>query len=291
MGRVHGVLKSSFFALLVVVSTPQASDLAGQERPANASQSYALVIGISKYANLPATAQLSFPDWDAREIADVLTSRVGGQFPPDNVHLLVNEEATGEKIRYEIEQWLPSVSKDNDRVLIYYSGHAILWREQGWLFPYDGEVTRIASTAYPTANLGATLRNRIRGKWKVLLTESAHSGVLNPDVDRAAGDTLLKGIDNSVFLLTSSRDRETSFEGGEYNHGVFTYFVLKGLRGAADANADGFVDADELAEYVHTNVRAATKGKQNPTSQRGSYDPHMILAYSDKRSKDLPPPP
>ena len=49
--------------------------------------------------------------------------------------------------------------------------------------------------------------------------------------------------------------------------------MVKGLEGEADANGDGIVDADELGEYVRENVRLATNARQNPTADRGSYDP------------------
>jgi len=45
------------------------------------------------------------------------------------------------------------------------------------------------------------------------------------------------------------------------------------------------VTADELAESVHTNVRADTKEQQNPTSEKGSFDPRMLLAYNPGREK------
>ena len=88
----------------------------------------------------------------------------------------------------------------------------------------------------------------------------------------------LGDLTQSLFSLTASRDRESrhtrsaELEGG---HGVFTYYVVKGLEGEADATHDGIVTADELAEYVHTQVREATKGAQNPTSDRASYDKNM----------------
>ena len=85
----------------------------------------------------------------------------------------------------------------------------------------------------------------------------------------------------SVFSLTASRDRERSFESPDWGggHGIFTYYVVRGLEGEADENRDGIVTADELAEYVRRNVREATEGKQNPTSDRSSFDPDMLLAY------------
>ena len=78
---------------------------------------------------------------------------------------------------------------------------------------------------------------------------------------------------------------------GAAGHGIFTYYVVKGMEGSADENGDGIVTADELAEYVHTNVREATKGAQNPTSDRGSFDPNMLLSYVPSAAKPATAPP
>ncbi len=63
----------------------------------------------------------------------------------------------------------------------------------------------------------------------------------------------LLNLSTSLFSLTASRDREQSFESQQWGggHGIFTYYVVKGLEGEADTNGDGIVTADELAEYVH----------------------------------------
>ena len=92
----------------------------------------------------------------------------------------------------------------------------------------------------------------------------------------------LLNLTSSMFSLTASRDREQSFESPQWGggHGIFTYYVIQGLQGEADTSGDGVVTADELAEYVHTNVRLATHMMQNPTSDRGSFDPGMVLAYN-----------
>ena len=97
-----------------------------------------------------------------------------------------------------------------------------------------------------------------------------------------------------MFSLTASRDRERSFESKDWGggHGIFTYYVVKGLEGEADEDGDGIVTADELADYARRNVREATKGMQNPTSDRGSFDPKMGLSYipASLRSSNAPPP-
>ena len=63
------------------------------------------------------------------------------------------------------------------------------------------------------------------------------------------------------------------------------------MEGSADENRDGIVTADELGEYVHTEVRRATAGRQNPTSERGSFDPKMLLAYVPSGAEPGAPPP
>ena len=250
-------------------------------------RSYALIVGISHYQNLPANAQLKYPDRDAADVYSTLISPDGGQFPPENVHRLLDSEATDANIRHELEQWLPSVTRPDDRVLIYFAGHGFVSSGKAYLAPYDVDVHNIAGTAYPMEELGRVIGSEVKGKWKVLITDACHSGAITPEADRAQVNQTLLDLHSSLFSLTASRDREQSFEGADWGggHGVFTYYVIQGLSGAADTNHDGVVTADELAEYVHTNVRQATGGAQNPTSERGSFDPNMLLAYNPNLRK------
>jgi uncharacterized caspase-like protein len=228
-------------------------------------RSYALVVGVARYLNLPATAQLHYPGRDADDIYSTLISPEGGQFPPENVHKLVNDQVTLANLRRQLEQWLPAVTKPNDRVLIYFAGHGFISNGKAYLAPYDIDLKNVAATAYPMSQLGEVIGSQIKGKWKVLITDACHSGAITPEDDR------------------------TQVNRG---HGIFTYYVVQGLSGAADVNGDGIVSADELAEYVHDNVRQATKGEQNPTSEKGSFDPDMILAYNPtmRKAAALPAP-
>jgi len=257
-------------------------------------RSYALVIGISKYKNLPQDAQLQFPDMDAESVYTVLISPEGGQFPAENVHKLIDSQATLENIQHELETWLPSVTHPDDRVLVYFAGHGFVSNGTAYIAPHDIDLKNIAGTAYPMETLGKDMGSRINGKWKVLVTDSCHSGAITPEADRSTVNRTILDLDKSLFSITASRDREQSFESDRWGggHGIFTYYVVKGLEGEADTNGDGIVSADELAEYVHTNVRDATNAAQNPTSERGSFDPNMVLAYNPTHvtAANLPPP-
>jgi tetratricopeptide (TPR) repeat protein len=256
-------------------------------------RSYALVIGIAQYKNLSEKQQLHYSERDAESIYSILISPEGGNYRAENVHTLIGSKATLAGIRKEMEEWLPSVAREEDRVLVYFAGHGFVSQGQAYLAPYDIDLDKIAKTAYPMATLGSVF-GKIKAKWKVLLTDSCHSGAVTPDTDVQTINKSLMDLSRSLFSLTASRDRERSFESPDWGggHGIFTYYVVRGLEGEGDENRDGIVTADELAEYVRINVRQATEGKQNPTSDRSSFDPDMLLAYVPTRAavREAPPP-
>jgi tetratricopeptide (TPR) repeat protein/uncharacterized caspase-like protein len=276
------------------------TDAAKPATPAPAiPRSYALIIGVAKYPNLPEKAQLDFAERDAQAVYSILISPEGGNFRAENVKRLIGPQATLANVKREIETWLPSVAKPDDRVVIYFAGHGFVFRDRAYLAPVDIDPKNIAGTGYPMDSLGTTVGSKIQARWKVVLTDSCHSGAISPsgaasDDETSKVNRSLLGLHQSVFSLTASRDRERSFESKDWGggHGIFTYYVVKGMEGEADESGDGIVTADELAEYVRRNVREVTKGAQNPTSDRGSFDPNMLLAYnaSSVRNAKLPAP-
>src|SRR6202163_901341 len=262
--------------------------------PTTIPRGYALIVGVAGYKNLPASAQLEYSERDADSIYSVLISPEGGNFRAENVHRLTGSKATLANLKQELESWLPSVAKEDDRVVIYFAGHGFIQGGRAYLAPYDVDPKNISGTGYPMDTLGNVAGSKIKAKWKVLVTDSCHSGAITPDADAAQYNKSLLDLSRSMFSLTASRDRERSFESKDWGggHGIFTYYVVKGLEGEADENGDGIVTADELADYARRNVREATKGQQNPTSDRGSFDPNMLLAYlpNGLRVAHQPPP-
>ena len=254
-------------------------------------RSYAVVIGIAKYPKLDSSHQLNYPERDAQSMNTILMSPEGGNFKAENVKILTGAQATLAAMRREIDTWLPSIAQEGDRVLIYFAGHGFIYNGRGYLAPVDFDPARIEQTGYPMDELGQVIGSKIHATYKVLMTDACHSGAISPD-DSQAVNSALSNLHNSLFSFTASRDRETSYESPDFDggHGVFTYYVVEGMSGVADTNGDGVVTADELAEYVHTQVREKTGGKQNPTSDRGSFDPNLPLAYTPSTAKPGAPP-
>src|SRR5579885_416011 len=185
--------------------------------PVSIPRSYALVVGIAKYANLPAKAQLQFSERDAESIYSILISPEGGNFHAENVHRLIGPKATLANLRRELEEWLPSVSKDNDRVLIYFAGHGFLYSGRAYLAPYDIDPNNIAGTGYPMDDLGAAIGSKIHAKSKILLTDYVVRGMEGEADENGDGivtaDELQDYVYRNVREATNGRQNPTSAQG------------------------------------------------------------------------------
>src|SRR5215510_2571674 len=116
-------------------------------------RSYALVVGIGAYEKLPEDKALLFSEADAQDIYSVLISPEGGSFRAGDVHTLIGARATLAALRHELEEWLPSVAGEDSRVVVYFAGHGFVYDGVPYLAPYDVDLNRIASTAYPMERL------------------------------------------------------------------------------------------------------------------------------------------
>ena len=258
---------------------------AAPETAAPVRQSYAVVIGISSYSHLPKKDQLLYAERDAELIRSTLTAAASREFLPENVHTLLGAKATLANIRHELEEWLPSVAAENDRALVYFAGRGYIHRGRAFLAPADVDPGDLARSGYPVEELDNVLGQKIRARRKVLFTDARHGGVTPESTDASQLNASLN-FRSSLFSLSASRDRETSVEDALFGggHGVFTFYLARGLAGEADSDSDGAVSADELADYTRREVREATGAKQNP-AEHGSYDPALALIHLPEASR------
>jgi tetratricopeptide (TPR) repeat protein len=246
---------------------------------------YALIVGIANYQNLDESKQLKYPESDADAFYRVLISHAGGAFPAENVHFLKGPQATLANLKHELEVWLPSVAQPTDRVVVYFAGHGFVQDGKGFLAPYDVDPSQLGTTAYPMSTLGDVLANKVGAGWKVLLTDACHSGKVNAETTNENLEAQFKSLPASFLTLTATTEREQSFEDPNLatGFGFFTYYLVQAFSGYADNDpCDGRITADELIEYVRSNVRRYAREhqlSQTPTA-RGDYEPEMLLGVA-----------
>lgn len=232
---------------------------------------WAVVVGVGEYDSQE-IPDLEFAPADARAVRDFLESDAAGPF--DEVLYLENERATGAAMREALFVFLQQADWD-DLVVIYYAGHGA--PDPGrpdnlYLLPTDAELGSLAATGFPMWDVKTALRRQIAAERVIVIADACHSA------GTADGETVGGGEANYIaggfanlftpsrrLMMTAADTNEFSLEDQRWGgHGVFTHFMLDGLKGAGDADDNGIVTFTELFKHVSDNVREATSGRQNP---------------------------
>lgn len=288
------VLYSSFLldaTPSLAINEPQVAlaDIRGSEK-------YAVIVGVARYKD-PLVPVLRYADRDAEAIRDFLLSPEGGQFNPEHMVYLVNEDATLKNFRTALYTFLTQ-ARNQDIVVIYFAGHGSPDpndRRNLYLLPYDTEVLNMGGSAFPMWEMQDVFARIIKAERIVTFTDACHSAGISgessrpsPRLPAAAGSRRgmeIEPLGNNLInqyltryagegqraVMTASDISEASMEGPMWGggHGVFTHFLIEGLKGKADFNGDGTVTAGELFDYVRQQVSAATHQRQNPTALPG----------------------
>ena len=216
----------------------------------------ALLIGNSTFPNDSSNLQaLEGPVNDIALLRDVLTDPGAGLFNPHDVRLL--PERTMSEILIELERFFSSASRE-DRLLLYYSGHGLLTTtNQLLLAARDTRTDSLLATTVSAAAIN-TMIDQSAAMTTIIVLDCCYSGSYKgADLPRS-----LTG--NGRYLLTSTRSGELANDADRRNGtSQFTTQLVEGLRsGAPDRDGDGFVDLDDLYEYVHRKL--AVIGRQTP---------------------------
>jgi hypothetical protein len=243
---------------------------------------YAVIVGISHYGHAGmGFSNLRFANRDAMAFRDFLLSPEGGSFKPENVKFLVDQAATSQNVRSALFTFLTK-PRPEDLVVIYWAGHGAPDpndRRNLYLLTYDTQVEDMGGTAFPMWQLQDVFGRILKAKRVITFTDSCHSyGISGQALRASAAENNLVNQYLSRYasegdraVVTASDISQLSYEGENWGggHGVFTFYLLRGLEGEADADKDGIVTAGELFAYVRDHVSDATNGDQRPVAFPG----------------------
>ncbi len=231
---------------------------------------WAVVIGVAAYKGMPA---LRYTDDDAYRIYAFLKSPEGGALKDEQISIMVDEAATRANILREMEKTF-SKAGPNDLVILYFSGHGL----KGSFLPidFDGFNNKLFHE-----EINAILDSS-PARYKLCIADACHSGSLL-QMRGTANQALSKYYETlaqarpGTALIMSSKSDETSLESSGLRQGVFSHFLIRGLKGEGDENGDQVIVVSELFNYIHKNVTSYTGLRQSPVI-KGDYDAHMTVS-------------
>ena len=209
-----------------IISKEKPNDIEAISRPTipgyDPEHFYALIIGIDKYKHWQ---KLKTATNDARELADVLRK----EYRFKNIKVLLNEEATREKILDAIDLYVESLGKE-DSVLIYYAGHG--WMDNdtksGYWVPYDAREKK-KFDYIPHSQIIQDYFMKYKVKHLVVIADSCFSGTLvGGNAERSAWTATRSFYIPSRSIMTSGGLGPVPDGAGE--HSPFATQLLKYLK-------------------------------------------------------------
>lgn len=253
---------------------------------------FALIVGISKYRD-EAIPDLNYAHVDSRSLYEFLQRPEAGSFARDDIVYLENERATLANIRQALATFVGKAGPD-DLLVIFIAGHGTpdpLAPQNIYILASDTLLENMAETGLAMPDLRHYVEQNIRAKRTVLLLDTCHSAGLSTEITRAVANNLVNlYLEKLLYqeegraIITSSDVNEKARESEKWGagHGVFTYYLLEGLRGKADVNQDRLISVGELFRFVRQRVRLDTQFKQNPRMLIGANE-NLALSFIRSR--------
>ncbi|MCP4399718.1 MAG: caspase family protein [bacterium] len=235
---------------------------------------YAVIIGIGDYQSVQ---NLRFAVNDAQGFYDLLVDPDYGRVPETHIKLLLDQQATKRNIEAAIGTWLPERAGAEDTVFIYYAGHGETEEDVAYWVTHQSNIDDLRNTALNNNALSEML-NQIEAQRVITFLDSCYSAatanlrtlIIKPEIpfEKLSGE--------GRVIISASTGQQFSLELPEYRHGIFTYYLLEGLKGKADQNNNGVVDVDEIWNYVKYQVTETAEKAGN--SQQPVFDAQKITA-------------
>jgi len=216
----------------------------------------ALIIGVADYKRV---ADAKYADRDAEFFSDYARRKLG--VPAANIKVLTNDNADFADIIEAANVWLPRATKANrSDVYLFFAGHG-LGSDDGnelYLLPHSGMPQLLNRTSILRSDLFKSIADAKPRSVTVFL-DTCYSGTSRTDEALLASRPILlspkqQDVPSGFTLISAAGMDQTAKLLPEVEHGLFSYWLMKGMEGPADNNNDQKITAGELHQYVQANV-------------------------------------
>ena len=276
----------------ILVKVKDADGLEAQEtiqvaRIKDRGKIWAIIIGINEYQN---TRDLKYAVNDARAFKDYLKDKVG--IPDERIFYLANQDATKSRIESLLGTTIKRKASRVDTVMIFYAGHGAVEADpinpdgdgfEKYLLPHDAHLQDLYSTSISMNDI-RTIFTRIHADRLIFIADTCYSGASGGRTMMAAktraslSDKFYERISKGKgrVIISSCSANEISKEDDNLQHGVFSYYMLEGLKGRADQDGDGVITVSELFSYLSKKVPEASGQDQHPV-RKGETEGELVV--------------
>ena len=223
----------------------------------------AIIIGIENYRRV---AKADFANADAKDFYTYASRALG--IKPENIKLLVDDGADDIEILNAFQNWLPlKVNKGKTDVYVFYSGHGYPSQDGSSLYflPFNVDKQYLERTSVKQKEVVSALQ-KAQAKSVTMFIDACYSG------QTRGGEVLIAGLkpiaikaDEKAYpseftVITASAADQFSSASQDLKHGIFSFYLMKGMEGDADLNKDGKMTSGELQRYLSEMVGRQAMG-------------------------------
>ena len=242
----------------------------------------AIVIGVQTYKNLP---YASYASNDANQFTQHAVRYLGVK--PENVKLLTDSNANRAEILLAFKYWLPAhINAGKTDVFIYFSGHGLSQEQvkQRYLLPFDVNTDLLEETAINQKNLFKQI-SQAGAKSVVVFLDTCFSGTSR------VGQTLVQNqravnlklnadaLPAGLSVLSAASNQQIAYGDDSLQHGVFTFFLLKGISGEPLGQQTRPMNLGQLAEYVTQKTRQFSLNNNKQQDPKFLGDQQQLVVY------------
>ncbi len=254
---------------------------------------HALLIGVSKYTH-PEIEDLPAIFKDVLALAELLVDPNSCAYSPSHVTILTGQQTTAPNIRNAMQSFGRELNHEST-LLLYFSGHGTRVRTgegvQSYLCTRETDPDNFEETAISGDEFRHLLQ-QIPARRTLLLVDSCHSGGIGSS--RSSQPAVQKGLTESYLreltqgsgrvVINSSKEDQLSFNKVGDEHGLFTWYLMEGLKGKA-SSSDAFIRVLDLYSYVRQQV-VQEQPRQTPILHAYDLDDNFPIAYIQSQTKE-----
>jgi hypothetical protein len=240
----------------------------------------AIIIGIENYRRV---AKADFANADAKEFYTYASRALG--IKPENIKLLVDDGADDIEMLNAFQNWLPlKVNKGKTDVYVFYSGHGYPSQDGNSLYflPFNVDKQYLDRTSVKQKEVVAALQ-KAQAKSVTMFIDACYSG------QTRGGEVLIAGLkplvpktDEKAYppeftVITASAADQFSSASQDLKHGIFSFYLMKGMEGDADLNKDGRITSGELQRYLSEMVGRQAMGLNRTQNTQLFGDSERVL--------------
>jgi hypothetical protein len=242
----------------------------------------AIIFGIENYRNV---SNVNYAFRDATIMKEYFSKTLG--IPEEQIYFRENDEVTLGEFRkiFSKNGWLDKRVIENETdIYFYYAGHGApaIKEEKAFLIPFDGDPNYPVQTGYSLETVFENL-SKLNANSVTVFLDACFTGANRENEMLLAGARpvsiqLKNNYVNNVTVFSATSSNEISSSYPKNKHGLFSYFLMKGMQSEADTNKDNKLTINELFDYTKKNVsRIAGTLNREQTPQLECLEPEKII--------------